>query len=644
MRWVIRFIGLVLLIGVIVVVGVVMLPKDRIAQIAADQLSRATGRSVEITGDLGITLWPQLGVRADGLRIGNPDWATGEALFRSGAAALSVDAAALLRREIEVTEIRAEAPVIHLEERADGLVNWRLSPDLGTPAPEGGPSAGANRTPFSIARVDITDATVIYAAEGAALQRFDGIHLALDWPDQAGPAQINGRFELSERPIEIAARVGQFARFLEGTVQDVDLETALGASRVRFKGQASLGGELGGNLAVAAPATADLFSRFGANSVDLPQGLGRSLDLTAEVTFTAAQQLALRNVTADLGGNTLRAAADIDFQEKPQVTATLDVGNLDLSALTSSENAEAEEDRAVKTWPTDPIDASGLAAFDGQIALNAQSVDLGSLTLGPTKARLTNTRSRLVFELNDVAAYEGQFQGEFVINNRNGLSVGGGLRAVGVQMKPLLTDLAGLERFSGKGDAQVKFLGVGGSVDAIMRSLSGDGGIAVGRGAIEGIDLDDLLGSFDTDGGTTVFDQLVAQFTMAGGVVQNDDLSMLLPNFETTGAGQIDLGAQTLDYTVTPKALRLNKESGLAVPVRIVGPWARPRIQPDLKAAIDLNFREERERAEERVKQEIERKLQDEIGVTREEGQSLEDAVKDRAEDALKRELLRLFD
>ena len=200
---------------------------------------------------------------------------------------------------------------------------------------------------------------------------------------------------------------------------------------------------------------------------------------------------------------------------------------------------------------------------------------------------MTNDRSRMVFALRDVATYGGKFVGEFVMNNRNGLSVGGKLNALGVEMQPLLTDTAGLSRFSGKGNAELSFLGVGQNVDAIIRSLNGNGSVNVGRGAIEGIDLDKLLGSFDVDGGTTVFDSLGATFAIERGVLRNDDLLMVLPNFNATGAGQVNLGGQTLDYTVVPKALRVNGARGLSVPVRIYGPWADPTIKPDLKAAID---------------------------------------------------------
>jgi AsmA protein len=185
---------------------------------------------------------------------------------------------------------------------------------------------------------------------------------------------------------------------------------------------------------------------------------------------------------------------------------------------------------------------------------------------------------------------------------------------------------------------------VGQSVDAIMKSLSGAGRIALGRGSIEGIDLDDLMGNFDVQGGTTVFDSAQANFTMQDGALRNNDLQMLLPHFDARGAGTIDLGARRLDYTLTPRALRVNGDRGLAVPIRITGPWADPSIRADLSAALDLNFSAERDRAETKVKEKLEEKLAEELGVVRQEGQSIEEAVEDRLENKLAEELFKLFD
>lgn len=644
MKWMVRILGVILLMVVIVVVGVLMLPADRIARIATDQLSKATGRTVSISGDVAMTFWPVLGVTAKGLEVGNAPWAKDDAMLSTAQAAIGVDASALLRGNIVMTKIDAQSPTVRLESRADGRASWLFTDGSGATALESETTSDAPTRSVTIRALSITDATLIYDAEGADLVSFSGVDVALDWPDPDGAARIDASMRPAGQPVALKAEVDRFAQFLAGDVQAVDATLIAAGSTARIAGRASLQGAVAGAFDLTSSDTSAFLAALGMAGVTLPQGLGQSVSLQSEITLTPDRKLALRDLKADLGGNTLRGGADIDLNGVPQINAQLSAGALDLTSVTGADDAPASNDTAAIGWPKTPIDASGLAAFNGAIALNAQSIDLGAMQLGPTRTLLTNDRARMVFALRDVSAYGGVLGGEFVMNNRNGLSVGGKLRATSLQMNPLLRDLAGLSRFTGAADGELSFLGVGQNVDAIMRSLSGSGTLSVGRGTIEGIDLDDLLGSFDVQGGTTVFDKMTATFAMEKGVLRNRDLKMLLPNFEATGTGAVDLGAQTLDYTVTPKALRVNKDRGLAVPVRISGPWTSPRIRPDVSAAIDLNFREERQRAEEKVKQKVEEKLVEELGVVREDGQSIEDAVKDRVEDKLKKELFRLFD
>jgi len=117
------------------------------------------------------------------------------------------------------------------------------------------------------------------------------------------------------------------------------------------------------------------------------------------------------------------------------------------------------------------------------------------------------------------------------------------------------------------------------------------------------MDLDRLLRSGDTTTGTTVFDNLSASSTLKNGVASNDDLIFSLPSFETHGAGQIDIGNRNLDYTLTPNAKSARAGEGLAIPVRIHGSWEAPKFQPDLNAAVNLNFAEEKEALEAKAKE-----------------------------------------
>ncbi|SFS98559.1 AsmA protein [Sulfitobacter marinus] len=654
MKWIFRLIGIVLLIVVVAVGSLFLLPADRIARIAADQLRNLTGREVTIAGDVGITFWPVLGVSADGLEVGNASWAKDGPMLSAANAAIGVDAWSLIRGEIKITNIDAQSPTIRLEHRKDGRASWQFTDGGGAAQIEATPAAPASTPrPLTIQRLNITDATLIYDAEGADLVRYEGVDLSLDWPERAGDAVINAALRPAGERVSVQANISRFDQFLNGDVRAVTARLDTKGGGFTLNGRAGLNGSVAGDLVLKLPDTSRFFVSLGAGAVALPQGLGRSADVTLQLTLTPDRRLALREMTADLGGNTLRGAADITLNGTPNINAQLSTGVLNLASMAGSGSGSGGGSGAgvgsgtggaapagPSGWSTSRINASALASFNGDIALRAEGVELGSLTLGHTRVLLRNDSARMVAELREINAYGGMVSGEFVVNNRNGLSVGGTLAARAIQMQPLLTQAADLSRFKGTGDADLSFLGAGQSIDAIMRSLKGDGAVNVGRGSIDGIDLDALMGNFDVRGGTTVFDSLAATFTMNQGVLNNNDLTMLLPNFNATGAGKVGIGARTIDYTVTPKALRVNKDRGLAIPVRIVGPWASPEIKADLQAAIDLNFAAEKAKAQ----QKLEEKLQEELGVTREDGQSVEDAVKDRVEDKLKRELFKIFD
>ena len=639
MKWIIRVFGLLLLILVVAVGSLFLLPADRIAKVAADQLRNLTGRDVAITGDVGLTFWPVLGVSAGGLEVGNASWAKDGAMLSAANAAIGVDAMALLRGEIKITNIEAQSPTIRLEQRRDGRASWQFTDGGGAAQIETAPTAPASAPrPLTIQRLNITDATLIYDAEGSDLVRYEGVDLSLDWPERAGPAVINAALRPAGERVTVNATIDRFDQFLNGDVRPLQARVDTKGGGASLTGRAGLAGAVVGDIWMKTSDTGRFLASLGAGAVDLPQGLGRTMDVRAQLTLTPDRRLAIREMTADLGGNTLRGAADITLNGTPDINAQLSAGALNLAGFAGSDTGEGGTSAAPAPsgWSKAAIDASGLATFNGEIALKADSIDLGALTLGPTRVLLRNDKSRMVAELREINAYDGVISGEFVVNNRGGLSVGGKLAAQGVSMQPLLQQTAGLSRFRGTGDAELSFLGSGQTLDAIMRSLGGNGAVNVGRGSIEGIDLDALMGNFDVKGGTTVFDSLGATFAIENGVLRNTDLLMLLPNFTATGTGQVGLGAQTVDYTVTPKALRVNGDRGLAVPVRIFGPWSAPQIKPDLQAALDLNFASEKAKAQQ--------KLEEKLGIQRQEGQSVEDAVKDKVEDKLKRELFKIFD
>lgn len=642
MKWIFRLLGLVVLIVVVAVVSILFLPADRVARIAAEQLRGVTGRDVAITGDVSLTFWPVLGVRADGLEVGNADWAEQGPMLQAANAAIGVDAMALLQGEIRITNIEAESPTIRLEQRADGRASWQFTDASGEAQIETETTPEKPARPISIERLKITDARLVYDAEGSDLVSYEGVDLTLDWPERLGPAEIAAVLRPTGTPVTVDAVIDGFAGFITGDTQTLRAIVDADAGKLSFDGRGSTAGAVAGTLTLKTGNTGAFLQALGLPAVELPENLGRSIDLSTALTLTPDRQLALRDLVAGLGKNRITGAADIGLNGVPQVNAQLNVGAFDLASGTAPETGSAgggggaeADGNASGGWPKTPIDAGGLAAFNGEIVVTAQSIDLGQFKLGATRALLRNDRSRMVFELRDVAAYGGNVSGEFVINNRSGLSVGGNLAAQSIQMQPLLTDAADLNRLTGQGNARLSFLGTGASMDAIMRSLSGDGSVQIGRGTIQGIDLDRLMRSGDAGGGTTVFDSLGGTWTMASGVLSNSDLLLQLKNYRATGEGVVGLGTQTVDYTVTPIALRANSGQGVSIPVRFTGSWSDISIRPDLEAAFEAEIDAKTEELENRAKE----KLNERLGISGQDGQSTEDAVKDKVKEKLLRKL-----
>ena len=646
MKWITRIIGFFLVLILVAGVSLFFLPADRIARLAADQMRIATGRDVSITGDVSMTLWPVLGVSVGGLEVGNADWSEQGPMLTAENAAIGVDALALLRREIRITNIEATRPTIRLESRSDGRASWVFTDASGEAQIET-EVAPATRTPQAvwIEKLTVTDATLVYDAEGADLVSYSGVDLALDWPERLGAAEVVASLSPAGTDVDVRASIGGFAGFITGQVQTIKATVTAARGTLGLDGRGSTAGDVAGRLTLDIPDTDAFLTALALPAPGLPEDLGQSVDLSADLTLTADRRLSLRDIRVDLGGNALTGAADIELNGKPQINAQLNAGALDLRNATGGESAGGGGGPAPagSGWPKDRIDASGLAGFDGDIALTASSIDLGRFKLGETRSLLRNDNSRMVFELRRIEAYGGTVTGEFVMNNRSGLSVGGKLIASAIDMQAVLRDAAGIERLTGAANAEMTFLGTGASVDAIMKSLSGNGAISFGQGTILGIDLDRLMRSGAVGGGTTVFDSLAATWTVDQGVMRNSDLLLKLSNYEARGAGQVGLGMQTIDYTFTPVALRANSGNGIAIPVRLIGPWSDVSIRPDLEAAIDLNLSEEKERIKVQARNAMRARVAEELNVI-DEGQDLKEAAEDKLENEVKRGILKLFD
>ena len=79
MRWMLRIAGSLAVAALLLSVAVLLLPGERIAQVALERIEAATGRAVTVEGDVDIGYFPMLRVRTGALRVANAGWSQSDA-------------------------------------------------------------------------------------------------------------------------------------------------------------------------------------------------------------------------------------------------------------------------------------------------------------------------------------------------------------------------------------------------------------------------------------------------------------------------------------------------------------------------------------------------------------------------------------
>jgi AsmA protein len=653
MRWIIR-VGVVLAVLVVLGLGLgAMVPAERVAQAVSAQFEAMTGRKMQLEGEVSPRLWPSLGISTGPVSIANAEWAESDRpLFQAQGLSIDVNFGALFGGEVKILGLAADRPEINLERNAQGKANWVFAAGTGG----GAGSVPAPATGFTLDEGTISGGSIRYTDRQSGSEiALDDVDATLAIPDFSGPFTLTAKGLSGGQPVALDLSGGVFSAFALGRVVPLTVVLTAGGSKVSFDGrggyapvaaEGALSADLSDLPALGALAGSDL-SRPG-------PGLGQDkLQITGTLTLDGTGAAFLRGAEIVADQNQLKGDLDLmPGEARPMLKGTLTAGPIVIGIGPEGEMGGGQAGgMEAAGWPEGEIDVSALGALDAEVAVAAPSLDLGVLKLGQTRALVTVERARAVVDIREMQAYDGQITGDFVVNGRGGLSVGGRLNFAGLKTQPLLTDLAGWDRLVSTGDVELEFLGVGNSVDAIMKSLKGQGALELGKGELRGLDIAGMLRTLDLsyvgEGQKTLFEGLAGTFTVAEGVLSNSDLKLVAPYLTASGAGELGLGERTLNYRLRPTALAAEDGTGgVMVPLLVTGTWADPTFRLDLESiarekmeaeakAVAARLEEEAKAAEAAAKAELEQRLKEELGVDVAPDESLGDAAKDAATQAL---------
>ena len=328
----------------------------------AARVKEASGRTLEVRGDLSLRVLPSLHLAAHDVRLSNAPGARSADMATLRTLEVDVRLAPLAAGRVEVARVVLVEPVIELERLADGRVNW--APEAGGTAPgpggegsgertaadpvepgpavrdggEGvreraapGPVAGYFRA-FRLDNLRIRDGTVNYrdSAKGTVESiRNLSADVALDSP--AGPARLEGGMRV--RGLQLTFD-GGIERYVGGSplAFAFDLGTP-GASTVSVKGTVT---DPGGAPALKADVSGrghslhDLIAALGGRAAprapDHPFALAASLSATREA-------IELADLTVELGEARVRGSANVTAGQVVRADVALEADRIDADAF-----------------------------------------------------------------------------------------------------------------------------------------------------------------------------------------------------------------------------------------------------------------------------------------------------------------------
>jgi AsmA protein len=406
---------------------------------------------------------------------------------------------------------------------------------------------------------------------------------------------------------------------------DVNFRHDSGLLGITFAGDASLSSDLAysGRLTLSAPDLKQLASAAGAK---LPAGdVYRSFSLTGD-TSGSTRDVMLRNAVLEFDDIRGTGEAAVTFAGKPRLTGTLATGMIDATPYATASGAPANpETKKTGGWGNDPIDLSPLKLADADLTLKAAGLKFQKFDFGASAVAVTLRDGKLTADLKQTSLFGGT-GGATIIADGGGAVPAFSVKANldSLSLKPFMLAAAGFENIEGDGDLQLDFTGSGGTLQTLMSSLAGSGKFDFGNGAIKGVNLPELvktaqsalttksisLSAFGPNAQTS-FNDLKASFKMQDGVAAMADLGLDAGPMTVTGGGSLDIGKQSLAFSLFPEFKDKNEGvKGYGLPVKLAGGWG------GVKASFDYDFLAQRAVSDVKAKvtNEIEKELSKQLG------------------------------
>ena len=567
--------GVVVALAVLVVVFVVLTfdpnkYKPEIAALVKDK----TGRTLAIEGNLRLSFFPSIGVAVGKTSLSEPN--SKKVFAKLDEAKVSLALIPLFSRQVVVDRITLSGLAVDLVKRKDGRTNFDDLMGAGAPSGRAGPAPSRPAPQKERARLDIAGVEIRSSTFG--------------WRDEASGSQLRATVAEFQTGRIASGVPGKLFLSAKIDANKMNLDVALsGDYRLDFEKQAFALSGMELKVSNAAPGAA-----------------APATSIRGDAAFDAARSAIRFELAID--------QIDVDKYLPPAKAGTAAGKG---SPARGKRAGDAEE----------PIDLSGLKGVNLKGSLKIDKLTASNLKAQKVSLGLQAAGGKLDVDPLTANLYEGALAGNANVNaNTNRIALK--TKLDGVAIGPLLHDALDNDLLEGRGNVVLDVQAGGATVGAMKRSLSGSASLALKDGALKGVNLGELIRKAKALAGSksaaeqpanqsdrTDFTELGASFVIRNGIAHNEDLSGKSPLLRLGGSGDVDIGANTVDYTAKVSVVgtasgqggrELADLRGVTVPVKITGPLDAPRYRVDLGATVEQAARQ---KAEEKLKEQLQDRL-----------------------------------
>jgi AsmA protein len=431
-------------------------------------------------------------------------------------------------------------------------------------------------------------------------------------PDRAESKAISGTVKLARPGQTVDAKLALSALEAKGkTIQfsrfDVDLDAKTGKLAVQGK----LGTPVTLNLEASQVSLPGIAGDVTLSGPDIP---GKTL--RAAVKGGARADWAKQNANAELAAkvdeSNIQAKLAVAHWTTPAINFDVVADRLNVDRYLPKEGAAKPPAGGGAPAPAGggggaekPIDLGPLKTLNATGSVKIGALQVQNIKADNVNVGLKAAGGRLDVSPMTASLYQGTLAGSAAVNaNNNSFAVKQQL--AGVSVGPLLRDAANKDILEGRGNVVLDVTTAGQTPTALKKGLNGTASLALRDGAIKGVDVAGLLrqakaifGSKTAveqqakGGQRTDFTELTASFVIKNGVAHNDDLQAKSPLVRLAGAGIINIGEGTMDYTAKASLVGTSTGQGgkdaadvrgITAPVKISGPFDNLKYSVDVAA------------------------------------------------------------